>query len=205
MTNTLIIFTKNLILGKVKTRIARVIGAEKALFLYQMLLDQIKSTMGHLPGNINCKIYYSEFIDKTDKWPLQVEVHLQEGTGLGQRMAKAINSELVRANHKVCLIGTDIEALTTDIITNAFELLDANDVVLGPAFDGGYYLIGMKKLNPVIFKGVKWGSESVLESTLDLIASEGLTHELLPVLRDVDQVNDIPENLLGRITSRFKN
>ena len=88
-------------------------------------------------------------------------------------MNKALQTEL-ETYTKVCLIGSDCLALTDTHITNAFKQLDAADVVIGPAIDGGYYLIGMKKPQPQLFSKISWGSSTVLENTLQICGGSGL-------------------------------
>jgi len=145
-------------------------------------------------------LYFSEKSEEesiTGNYKFKVMV--QEGKDLGERMFKAFENEFESGFSKVCLIGTDIYDLDTQIIIQAFENLEKVEVSLGPALDGGYYLIGMKQLYPELFIGVNWGQSTVLNETIERIHSRGIGYNLLPVLKDVDEYEDIPQDLLKKL------
>ena len=200
MTLKLIIFAKNLIEGNVKTRIAKKMGTSKALEIYKTLLINTLDLVQSLPVGIQPVLYFSEKSEEesiTGNYKFKVMV--QEGKDLGERMFKAFENEFESGFSKVCLIGTDIYDLDTQIIIQAFENLEKVEVSLGPALDGGYYLIGMKQLYPEIFIGVNWGQSTVLNETIERIHSRGIGYNLLPVLKDVDEYEDIPQDLLKKL------
>ena len=188
--NHLIIFVKNPELGKVKTRLARTIGDEKALYIYKLLLEQTFQVT--LPVLADKKLYYSEFVQNMDQFnDLVYEKHIQSGDGLGDKMYNAVKHSFGEWAGKVVLIGSDCFELNSGIIEEAFKALEENDYVLGPAKDGGYYLIGMKELNLEIFQNKEWSSENVFLDTLLDIKNQEKSHYLLPTLSDVDIEEDL--------------
>ncbi len=115
--------------------------------------------------------------------------HQQKGEDLGIRMQNAFQDSFDTGYEKVLIVGSDLYDLTPNHINNAFEKLNTNDVVIGPAEDGGYYLLGMKKLQPNIFKNKEWGTSTVRKDTLKDL--QKVTVHLLEELNDVDVIEDI--------------
>ena len=192
MKNLLIIFVKNPVLGKVKSRLAQSIGAEGALSVYKKLLERTRETVVNL--DIQKQVSYSDKLDETDLWGNDIfRKAVQKGENLGERMYHAIENGHKQSFQKICLIGSDIFELTEEIIKDAFKLLDHYDIVLGPSEDGGYYLIGMKTPVKKIFENKKWGTNSVLHETIKDIRRIGLKFELLPTLNDIDVLEDIKD------------
>ena len=188
--NHLIIFVKNPELGKVKTRLARTIGDEKALYIYKLLLEQTFQVT--LPVLAEKKLYYSEFVQNMDQFnDLVYEKYIQSGDALGDKMYNAMKHSFGEWAGKVVLIGSDCFELNSGIIEEAFKALEESDYVLGPAKDGGYYLIGMKELNLEIFQNKEWSSENVFLDTLLDIKNQEKSHYLLPTLSDVDIEDDL--------------
>lgn len=188
--NHLIIFVKNPELGKVKTRLARTIGDEKALYIYKLLLEQTFQVT--LPVLAEKKLYYSDFVQNIDQFnDLVYEKHIQNGDGLGDKMYNAMKHSFGEWADKVVLIGSDCFELNSGIIEEAFKALEESDYVLGPAKDGGYYLIGMKALNLEIFQNKEWSTENVFLDTLLDIKNQEKSHYLLPTLSDVDTEEDL--------------
>ena len=167
MSNHLIIFIKNPLEGKVKTRIAATAGDKSALEIYLQLLKITKTIA--LPLDCHKHLFYSDFIDKRDDWPNELfSKHIQKGTDLGQRMKNAfadVFSVDGASEKKVLIIGSDCAELSSSSIKNSFQALNDTDFVIGPTFDGGYYLIGMKKYRPEVFYNIKWSTETVFSST----------------------------------------
>ncbi|MEM1408692.1 MAG: TIGR04282 family arsenosugar biosynthesis glycosyltransferase, partial [Bacteroidota bacterium] len=156
MTNLLIVFCKNPVLGKVKTRLAKSIGDERALAVYKKLLEHTYRVANECTGDY--AVYYSDYVNKNDLWAEASYKALQYGGDIGERMSNAISDGLTRGYLSVVLIGADIYELSSEVIDKAFFALKSNDVVLGPAKDGGYYLFGMKKPCPELFQLKKWSS-----------------------------------------------
>lgn len=185
--NALIIFAKKPEWGKVKTRLAVSIGNDGALAVYEKLVTYTQQIV--LAHEANSVVYYADQTAyQEDGWKGIRKEHQTVGD-LGLRMLTAFRKELV-AYSKVCIIGTDCAELTTDHITTAFHQLDYYDYVLGPANDGGYYLLGMKKPYDALFQGIDWSTSSVLRQTMSIIKSLGQTCYLLPELIDVDTLED---------------
>ncbi|PQJ75838.1 TIGR04282 family arsenosugar biosynthesis glycosyltransferase [Polaribacter gangjinensis] len=186
--NCLLIFTRNPELGKVKTRLAKTIGDEKALEIYYFLLEKTKQVTQQIQAEK--RVYYDFFIDENDLWNSQTfQKFIQKGTDLGSRMQHAFSEAFQSGFEKVIIIGSDLYDLTPEIISTAFQQLDKNDVVIGPAIDGGYYLLGMKKLHQTIFQNKNWGTESVRKDTLTDLKDKEVF--LLEELNDVDVFEDI--------------
>lgn len=189
--NLLLIFTRNPELGKVKTRLAKTIGDEAALDVYKHLLNHTKQ----VTKNLSCDkaVYYSVKVRENDIWDATTyQKHLQNGNDLGIRMLNAFQQAFSTGYEKVVIIGSDLPDLTSEHINEAFEKLNSNDVVMGPAEDGGYYLLGMKKLHANIFQNKNWGTSTVRKDTLNDLQNESVF--LLETLNDVDVFDDIKNN-----------
>jgi rSAM/selenodomain-associated transferase 1 len=186
----LIIFTRNPELGKVKTRLAKSVGDESALEIYKFLLKHTVSITQNL--NVDKYVFYSETIHRDDFWNSDVfRKKLQRGIDLGQRMENAFAELFGMGYEKVLIVGSDIFELEQKDIENAFTVLDTTETVLGPATDGGYYLLGMKAPNAKIFQNKNWGTSTVLKETLaDLNPTK---YVLLEARNDVDYFEDIKE------------
>ena len=186
--NLLIIFTRNPILGKVKTRLAKTVGDKTALDIYTFLLKKTKEIT--LDSPCDKVVYYSEKLIKNDIWNCNsFKKEVQSGEDLGAKMKNSFYKAFENNYCKVVLIGSDIYDLESYHINEAFKKLETNDVVMGPALDGGYYLIGLKKMHPKIFDNKKWGSSTVRKDTLKNL--EKVDVHLLPILNDVDVIEDI--------------
>ena len=186
--NRIIVFTRNPELGKVKTRLAKTLGDQSALDIYKFLLNHTEKTIRDL--DYNKAVYYSENIHHNDIWDDVIySKHLQNGTDLGERMHNAFQDAFNHYFEKVIIIGSDLLDLKPLHIQQAFEQLDNNDFVIGPAKDGGYYLLGMKQINPNVFKNKDWGTSSVLKNTLQDI--EHFNVKLLEELNDIDTFEDM--------------
>ncbi|MFX1393729.1 MAG: TIGR04282 family arsenosugar biosynthesis glycosyltransferase [Promethearchaeota archaeon] len=192
--NSLIILIRNPKLGCVKTRLAAKIGDEDALKVYKALLDYTKSITSEI--NSSRLLFYSNFIDDNDLWDNGLfKKFLQVGNSFGSRMCNAF--KIAFKNHeKAVIIGSDCDELSPKIIRDAFNKLSKFDVVLGPAKDGGYYLMGLTKIYPELFMNKKWSTSSVLNDTLEDIKKLGLSYYLLPVLSDIDDFEDFKNSKL---------
>ena len=185
----LIIFVKNPELGKVKTRLAETVGDEKALEIYKALLKHTKDVALQL--NADRMLYYSEDIpEEEDMWPDDdFQKYIQYGEVLGERMYYAFEDAL-SVHDKAIIIGSDCASLTPEIVAEAFDALDRFNFVVGPATDGGYYLLGMKKLQIEMFQQMPWSTDQVLPETLARINALGKTVYKLPELSDIDYEED---------------
>ena len=182
-----LVFQKNAILGKVKTRLASGIGEPRALEIYKHLMQSTYSVLEHVEAPV--WTYYSDFIPETVNPPI-AESFVQEGQNLGERMAHAFARSFESGMDKVVLIGTDCPTLQSHHLHEAFEALTHSDLVLGPATDGGYYLVGMKRRADYLFKGIEWSTAEVLSQTLAVATAHGLLSTLLDELSDIDTQED---------------
>lgn len=190
-TNTLLIFIKNPILGKVKTRLAATVGDLQALTIYQALLRHTRRTS--LQINAARFLYYSDFINTDDEWNSDVFAKkIQNGNDLGARMANAF-AEAFITDTKVVIIGSDCPLLKSQHLEMAFEKLETYPIVIGPALDGGYYLLGMRSFFPTLFQDMTWSNDAVLANTLKRIKRLEQPYFLLPELPDVDTEADWKE------------
>lgn len=186
----LLVFSKNPTLGKVKTRLAKTIGKEKALKVYKALLKKTASVLEELEVDIH--LYYSDFIEKDDLFStVATQKKRQTGEQLGERMSNAFRESLISYN-KVVIIGTDLWTLEIQDIKNAFRALENHAAVIGPSTDGGYYLLGIKEVIPQIFLDKQWGTSSVLPNTLKDLKS--IKYHLLPEKNDIDTFSDLEEH-----------
>lgn len=184
----IIIFVRNPELGKVKTRLAKSVGDESALKIYNFLLRHTVKITEKL--QVDKYIYYSETIHRIDMWnPDIFRKKLQTGNDLGERMQNAFSEIFGMGYEKVLIVGSDIYELRQKDIENAFDALETNPFVIGPAKDGGYYLLGMKQLKPEIFKNKNWGTNTVLKETLNDLYNQN--YILLPEMSDVDYYEDV--------------
>lgn len=186
--NLLIIFTRNIALGKCKTRLAKTVGPEIALEIYTFLVEHTSA----ISKNLDAQkwVFYSEFRASGDLFEDHIfDKYRQEGEDLGQRMHNAFSLGFEKGYKKIIVIGSDIYDLRESDLNSAFQALDNAEYVLGPAKDGGYYLLGMKAPNAGLFKNKPWGTDKVLEESLKSI--EGSTVILLDERNDVDTYDDI--------------
>ncbi|WP_299434774.1 TIGR04282 family arsenosugar biosynthesis glycosyltransferase [uncultured Aquimarina sp.] len=188
--NLLMIFTRNPELGKCKTRLAATIGDQAALEVYQLLLEHTVTITKNL--GVTKEVYYSTRIGENDIWNQTIyNKKLQEGEDLGIRMYNAFQNGFNAGYTNIIIIGSDMYDLIQQDIENAFKALKANDYVVGPAEDGGYYLLGMKKLNSKIFQNKSWGTNTVLQNTLNDLQQTNI--KLLEERNDVDYYEDIKD------------
>ncbi|MCB9041633.1 MAG: TIGR04282 family arsenosugar biosynthesis glycosyltransferase [Lewinellaceae bacterium] len=184
----LILFIRNPELGKVKTRLARGVGDEQALRIYEALLEHTRRQA--LVVDARRLLFYSESINRNDEWrEPDFEKYLQEGEGLGERMSHSFEIALQQARSAL-IVGSDIAQLSARIMEDAFRQLQTHDFVIGPAVDGGYYLLGMKAATPTLFEGIEWSTPTVFVETVAIIDGMGKTYALAPELSDIDYAED---------------
>ena len=189
MSNGLLTFIKNPIKGKAKTRLAATVGDDEALRIYKELLKHTRQIATNIP--VNRYLFYAFFIDKNDDWSNDdFQKFLQIDGGLGDKMKDGFQKVFADGNQKVIIIGSDCASLTPEIVLDAFQQLDNHDFVIGPADDGGYYLLGMNSFEPTVFDHVTWSTETVLSQTIANIKALNKNHALLTVLSDIDYEED---------------
>ena len=198
---TLIIMAKPPVLGLVKTRLAASVGDEMALKVYFELLAFTFSQA--FESKIETAVHFSQSTTFVDDFSL-FEKHIQRGDDLGQRILESFSKELTSAD--ACLmIGADCPDLSGEILQQAEKALEQNDLVLGPSDDGGYYLIGLKKANPALFKNVAWSTESVLRSTMENADKLEWKAKLLPELFDIDDIEDLKRSRFSALAVENRN
>lgn len=188
--NALIVFAKSPEHGDVKTRLSETLSDDERIELYESLLTGSVEKLRHVEG---CETLISycppeggEYFER-----FGLRCFAQSGDGLGPRMHNAISRVLSDGFEKAVLVGVDIPGLTAGVVLNAFGLLGERDAVFGPASDGGYYLVGLRRAEEGVFDGIEWSTPSVLKQTLLRAQAQGLSVGLTEVLDDVDVPADI--------------
>jgi len=185
----LIIFVKNPVPGKCKTRLAQTIGDVAATEVYKVLLRHTALITEKL--DVIKEVHYSDFVDEDDMFSETFIKKVQSGNDLGEKMKNAFAKGFHAGFQHIVIIGSDLLDITTEDINEAFEALKTYDYVLGPAEDGGYYLLGMNKLNSRLFENKDWSSNTVLQDTLIDLKTEHIA--LLDERNDIDTYEDLEE------------
>lgn len=186
------IFTKAPIPGNVKSRLAADIGDQAAATLYRYCAEHIIWNVRHSGLDNVVFIDLAETLPAFHDW-VGGALAVQTGDSLGERMQNAVSEMVGHGYERVIIVGTDVPFLGPEIIREAATLLMTHDVVIGPAFDGGYYLIGTNGVRPQLFQDITWSSSTVLEETLDVCAKYDWSVGELDPLRDVDTKSDLDE------------
>ena len=190
MERALIIMIRNPVKGKVKTRLAKDIGEETALDIYNKLLSYTNAVASEV--QTDRFLFYSDVISRSDIFDNSTyKKYVQCNGNLGIRMDYAFSIPFKNEYRKVVMIGSDCPGLTAKHIEQAFVALEENDFVIGPASDGGYYLIGMHKWNRWIFENKNWSTRTLLEETKKDIQSRNGKLTELEILSDIDSVSDL--------------
>lgn len=183
-------------LGLVKTRLAKEIGDEKALELYEALLNNAVCALSVLDAGMFLRTAFVTPADICESFSKRYvsldQYHPQQGNDLGQRMQRALDKLLeIESVDRAILIGADIPGISGAIISQAATLLDDHDLVIGPSFDGGYYLIGIRKMHLSLFKDIRWGTDEVFARTIEEAKVKRLKVGQLEKLHDVDELSDL--------------
>ena len=194
MTGGLIIFAREPLPGRVKTRLAASVGDRAAAELYDAMLVAVLKTAGELSG-VGQVVYWdcdeASLPDLATRY--RCSSRRQAPGDLGQRMAGAFDEMFAEGYDVCCIIGSDAPDLPLRYLQDAFRLLEERqaDVVFGPSRDGGYYLLGACRPWPQLFSGISWSSCAVLEQSLAAVHSAGGTTALLPQWQDIDTIEDL--------------
>ncbi|WP_460677580.1 TIGR04282 family arsenosugar biosynthesis glycosyltransferase [Hymenobacter coalescens] len=186
----LLIFARYPELGRVKTRLAAELGPDAALAAYRQLLYHTQAAVRPLTAGRTLWLAAPPPPAAGPLWPGVPQRVQPAAADLGQRMAHAFEDAFAGGAQRVVIIGTDCPGLSTALLERAFQELHTHDVVLGPAHDGGYYLLGLRAPQPALFAGIAWSTEAVLRDTLAIAARQHLAVAQLPTLRDVDTAAD---------------
>ncbi|MGI9533564.1 MAG: TIGR04282 family arsenosugar biosynthesis glycosyltransferase [Thermodesulfobacteriota bacterium] len=208
MTNNLIIFIKYPEPGQVKTRIGKTIGIEKAADIYSSLANHVVSK---LRNTDSCKITVSftpgNREDLIKSWfnSKYINYFPQCGVSLGERISNAFETSFLNGFKNTVIIGSDCIEIEEEIITRAFNYLNnESDCVIGPTYDGGYYLIGLKSRNyPYIFEKIDWSSDTVFDETFKKINFLNLKSIILEKLNDVDDIDDVNDDVLKLVKNYY--
>ena len=188
MKKAIIIFQKNLELGKVKTRLAATVGDENALKIYTILVNHTHAEIQKTEADKF--LFFSNYLDEDVKWS-HCNLHEQEGNDLGLRMFNAINKVKAMGVESIVVIGTDCYEFTSKHLNDAFLALESNDYCIGPAIDGGYYLIGTNRADEEVFLNKEWSTATVFEEAKANIKAIGKSAGILEILPDVDYEEDL--------------
>lgn len=191
----LIIFTRYPEPGKTKTRLIPAVGAEKAAALQRQMTEYTLAQVRKLQNyrSITVEVRFAGG-DQTlmAQWLGSDLIYKPQGEGnLGTRMARSLSLACQDDVNSAVIIGTDCPGLNADLIAKAFEQIHSQDLVLGPALDGGYYLLGLRHFIPKLFIGINWGTSAVLQQTVDIATQLNLSVTYLPQLADVDRPEDL--------------
>ncbi|HBE17995.1 MAG TPA: hypothetical protein DEG17_15005 [Cyanobacteria bacterium UBA11149] len=195
ISESLIIFTRYPQPGKTKTRLIPILGAEGAANCQRKMteytLAEAKSLLANHP--LLLEIHFAGGnLDLMETWLGRDITYRPQGEGdLGKRMMSAFEISFAAGMSGVIIIGTDCPGLNAKLMDEAFQLLSHQDLVLGPAADGGYYLIGLHRLIPELFVGIDWGTSQVRQQTVEIAAKLNLQIAYLPILNDIDRPEDL--------------
>jgi uncharacterized protein len=187
----LIIFTRYPIPGEAKTRLIPALGAAGAAQLQRRMTRQTIATAQQTPHPIQIQ-FCGGTIDELRSWLGDKLGYEAQTTGdLGDRMAAAFDQGFAAGHDRVVTIGTDCPGIDRTILDQAFTALESHDLVLGPAADGGYYLIGLRRAIPELFQSIAWSTATVRTKTLEIATALNLSYALLPELSDIDRPEDL--------------
>ncbi len=198
-THTILLFTRYPQPGRCKTRLLPELSAEEAAEIHRRLVSHSDTTISNYLTQHNDTTYHICYTGASDKqmkhWLGQRKFVKQQGKNLGERMANALKTARLSCD-KCLLMGSDCPDISGELLQDAFLALQTNDIVLGPAHDGGYYLIGINKtLRPKqieqLFSDILWGKSNVLAKTLERIKKLQLSFQLLQKLHDIDTPDDL--------------
>ncbi len=204
--SALIVFARQPVSGKVKTRLGRDLSADLVLDLYKSMVKHAVRAARAVRGCRKIICYAGGgspgFFERYEK---VFELKRQRGADLGERMLNALGGCLGREGGKAVVIGTDCPGLSRKDILTAFSKLEKHDIVLGPSRDGGYYLIGVKEPRPELFEGIDWGTGRVFAQTMARVRKMGWRAHFLRLRTDIDTLEDLKRQLpVLRRRSRFR-
>ena len=179
--------------GRVKTRLAATLGAEGALRVYRRLAEHTVREARAVDAELRIHFTPADREPEVRAWLGDGPHYLAQAEGdLGTRMEAAFRSAFADGAERAVIVGSDLPDLTAALLRRAFDALDEHPAVLGPARDGGYYLLGMRAMIPGVFDGVPWSTDAVLALTLERMRGAAIEPALLPTLADVDEADDLP-------------
>lgn len=191
--------------GRVKTRLAQDLGKQRAAEIYKGIAENVILRLSK-SSNYKTIIFFDppEMEKEVRNWlgGDGNQFFPQRGNSLGIKMLNALKQVFINGASRVVIIGTDCIEIAEDIVSQAFKALNVVDVVIGPAEDGGYYLLGLKRLIPEIFYDIEWSTELVLHQTIKRLNANQLNFKLLKTLKDVDHSGDLSHDIILKIQKR---
>jgi rSAM/selenodomain-associated transferase 1 len=179
--------------GKVKSRLAAATGDETAADIYRSCAGRLFAAVEGLPKEIDRCLYCADAgdMERIGKWAGNgFGIDAQRGDGLGERLDQGFTTSFNQGAVKTVIVASDVPGISSSILREAFDALDRHDIVIGPSLDGGYYLIGLKRPEPRLFRNIDWSTPTVLDRTLQTAKECGLNPCVLPVLLDIDTADD---------------
>ena len=205
--NCLLLFVKSPIKGQVKTRLAAQTDGDLVVELYKCFVDDMISLVENLDVHLEICFYPANTKSTFSEWLGEQHCYTpQTGDNLGERLRNAFGNAFEEGFSNVVAIGTDSPDLPVHYLIESFEVLDTHDTVIGPANDGGYYLIGFskEKFTPEAFDNISWSTDSVFEQTVSILKRHGRKVYLLPLWHDVDTIADLKSLLLRTRNTAFE-
>ena len=190
----ILLFVRYPEIGRVKTRLETHLDQDKILSLYRYFVEDILSTLHRSDYPVSVCYWPPEKGEDMQAWLGSSLAYCpQKGEDIGQRMQNAFADAFAKGVDQAILLGSDFPDLDSVILDQAFHALSDNDVTLGPAVDGGYYLIGFNRsaFFKEIFSGISWGTGQVLKNTLEKIDHAGVRVHMLPEWQDIDTFEDL--------------
>jgi len=191
----LIVFTRFPQPGQTKTRLIPALGAARAADLQRMMAEYTFTQCCELAHkrNVSIAVHYEGGDERAlRRWIPSGMICMPQSKGsLGERLAHSFASSFTAGMKRVIIVGSDCPFLTPEILADGFDLLQNNDLVIGPAHDGGYYLIGLSKPDRLMWADIDWGTDKVLQQTIEIARNRGLKLALLPSLADIDRPEDL--------------
>lgn len=186
-------FVRALEVGRVKTRLAATLGTEGALRVYRRLAEHTVREARAVDAELRVHFTPAAREHEVRAWLGDGPRYLAQADGdLGARMGAAFRAAFGDGAERVVIVGSDLPDLSAALLRRAFEKLDEHPAVLGPARDGGYYLLGMRMMIPGVFDDIPWSTGAVLARTLERMRAADVEPALLPTLVDVDEAEDLP-------------
>lgn len=193
MSDAVLVFVRAPEAGRVKTRLAAEIGGEAALRVYVRLAEHALEQARAAGAEVRVHYTPADAGERVQAWLGPGAAYLPQAEGdLGERMRDAFDAAFAAGFRRVVIIGSDLPDLSAELLRRAFALLDAGEAVLGPARDGGYWLLGLRRPVPEVFRGIAWSTAEVFAETVARLRAEGIEPALLEVLSDVDEAADLP-------------
>lgn len=192
----IIVFLKYPELGRSKTRLAATVGNLNALKVYKELLSHTNLITKDLKADKY--LFYDKVSENKMPWGDDTYfTAYQKESDLGGRMQHAFEQLFAKGYQRILIIGSDCYELTQTIIEDAFKALESSKVTIGPAKDGGYYLLGLSKMVPQLFSNVAWSTDEVFKTTVSVLEDLKISYKVGVELSDIDTIDDLPPTLLS--------